>query len=137
LNLEQQISKDAGVFARYGWNDGKTESWAFTQIDRSVSGGVSVKGSRWRRPQDTIGAGASRNYLSGDHRSFLAAGGVGFIIGDGRLNYRPEQIVEAYYAFRVVASWTLTGDYQRIVDPAYNHDRGPVSVASIRVHWER
>ena len=137
LNLEQQLSRDAGVFARYGWSDGKTESWAFTQIDRSLSGGLSVKGSRWGRPQDTVGLGTAHNYLSGDQRSFLAAGGLGFIIGDGHLNYAPEEIVEAYYALHVRSSWTVTGDYQRITNPAYNRDRGPVDAGSIRLHWER
>ena len=137
LNLEQAVTKDLGVFGRYGWSDGKTETWAFTEIDRSLSGGVSIKGSRWGRPRDTIGVAAVQNYLSGDHRSFLAAGGYGFIIGDGRLNYAPEQIVEAYYAWHVSDSWTITGDYQHVVNPAYNRDRGPVDVATIRVHWER
>jgi high affinity Mn2+ porin len=137
LNVEQSLSNDAGLFGRYGWSDGKTESWAFTEIDRSLSGGFSLKGTRWRRPLDTIGIGVVRNYLSGDHRAFLAAGGYGFIIGDGRLNYRPEEIAEAYYAFHLDASWTVTGDFQRVANPAYNQDRGPVSVASIRLHWEK
>jgi high affinity Mn2+ porin len=136
LNFEHALSKDAGVFGRYGWNDGKTETWAFTEIDRSLSGGVSIAGRRWGRAQDTIGLAAARNYLSGDHRAFLAAGGHGFIIGDGRLNYAPEQIVEAYYAFRVNCMWTVTADYQHIANPAYNQDRGPVSVGTIRLHWE-
>jgi len=137
LNFEQQLSEDAGVFGRYGWNDGKTETWAFTEIDRSLSGGLSLKGARWRRRNDTIGVAAARNYLSGDHRAFLAAGGYGFIIGDGRLNYRPEQIVECYYSVPLKAGWTVTGDFQRIANPAYNRDRGPVSVETIRLHWER
>jgi high affinity Mn2+ porin len=136
LNFEQALSKDAGVFGRYGWNDGKTETWAFTEIDRSLSGGVSIRGRRWGRAQDIIGLAAARNYLSGDHRVFLAAGGYGFIIGDGRLNYAPEQIVEAYYAFRINRMWTVTADYQHIANPAYNQDRGPVSVGTIRLHWE-
>jgi high affinity Mn2+ porin len=136
LNLEQAIRDDIGVFGRYGWNDGKTETWAFTEIDRSASGGISIGGRRWRRPHDTVGAAVVRNYLSGDHRAFLAAGGYGFIIGDGRINYRPEQIFEAYYAFRIVRSWTLTADYQQITNPAYNRDRGPVSVGTIRIHFE-
>ena len=80
--------------------------------------------------------GAARDYISGDHRAFLADGGLGFIIGDGRLNYRPEQIVESYYAFRVSSQWTVTADYQHIANPAYNRDRGPVSVACLRLHWE-
>ena len=137
LNLEQQLSENAGMFGRYGWNDGKTESWAFTEIDRSLSGGISLKGARWGRHNDTAGLAAVRNYLSGDHRAFLAAGGYGFIIGDGRLNYRPEQIVECYYAVPLKAGWTVTGDFQRIANPAYNRDRGPVSVETIRLHWER
>jgi high affinity Mn2+ porin len=137
LNLEQALSEDADVFARYGWNDGKTESWAFTEIDRSLSGGFSIHGRRWRRAHDVIGVGAVESFLSGDHRSFLAAGGLGFIIGDGRLNYKPEQIVESYYAFRATRQWTVTADYQHIANPAYNRDRGPVSVACLRLHWER
>jgi high affinity Mn2+ porin len=136
LNAEQAISKDVGIFGRYGWNDGKTETWAFTEIDRSLSGGVSIKGRRWRRKQDTIGVAAVRNCLSGDHRAFLGAGGYGFIIGDGRLNYAPEQILEAYYAYHVNRMWTVTADYQHIDNPAYNRDRGPVSVGTIRLHWE-
>jgi high affinity Mn2+ porin len=137
LNLEQAITKDIGAFARYGWSDGKTEAWAFTQIDRSVSGGISVQGRLWKRPGDTVGVASVRNYLSGDDRNFLAAGGVGFIIGDGRLNYRPESITEAYYAWHATKEWTFTLDYQRVVNPAYNHDRGPVSVGGLRVHWEK
>jgi carbohydrate-selective porin OprB len=136
LNFEQALSADAGVFGRYGWSDGKTESWAFTEIDRSLSGGLSLHGRLWHRNRDIIGLGVARNYLSGDHRSYLAAGGLGFIIGDGRLNYRPEQIAEAYYAFQVNKQWTVTVDYQHIATLADNRDRGPVSVASLRLHWE-
>ena len=77
---------------------------------------------------------ATEAALSGDHRAFLAAGGCGFIIGDGRLNYRPEQIVECYYAVPLKADWTVTGDFQRIVNPAYNRNRGPVFVETIRLH---
>ncbi len=137
LNAEQQITPDIGAFARYGWSDGKTEAWAFTQIDRTVSGGISLQGRLWKRTGDNIGVAAVRNYLSGDDRRFLAAGGMGFIIGDGRLNYAPESITEAYYAWHASRDWTFTLDYQRVVNPAYNQDRGPVSVGSLRVHWER
>ena len=136
LNLEQAVTSDIGVFARYGWADGKTEAWAFTEIDRSVSGGASIQGRLWRRTGDTVGIAAVRNYLSGDDRAFLAAGGLGFIIGEGRLNYRPETIQEMYYSWLATRQWTLTVDYQHIANPAYNRDRGPVSVASLRIHWE-
>ena len=138
VNLEQALTPDIGVFSRYGWSDGKTEAWAFTQIDRSLSGGVSIQGKLWKRGGDQIGVAAVRNYLSGDQRSLLAAGGLGFIIGDGRLDrYRPESIVEAYYSWQATKQFTLTGDFQRVANPAYNHNRGPVSVLTLRVHWER
>jgi len=137
LNLEQEITHDIGAFARYGWSDGKTEAWAFTQIDRSLSGGVSLQGRAWKRPEDHVGVAAVRNFLAGDDRSFLAAGGIGFIVGDGRLSYAPETITEAYYSWHATRDWTFTLDYQRVVNPAYNQDRGPVSVGTLRVHWER
>jgi high affinity Mn2+ porin len=137
LNLEQELTPEIGIFSRYGWSDGKTEAWAFTQIDRTLSGGISIKGGRWKRSRDHIGIAALRNYLSGDQRRFLAAGGVGFIIGDGKLNYRPESIVEAYYAFSATRTWTISADYQFVQNPAYNYDRGPVSAVSIRLHWEK
>jgi high affinity Mn2+ porin len=135
-NLEQQIAKDVGVFARASWNDGQNEILSFTDIDRSISGGLSVKGSYWGRPSDTIGIGGALNGLSSAHRDFLAAGGIGLLIGDGRLNYRPEQILEAYYAYALGKGFTLTADYQLITNPAYNADRGPVSIFSGRLHGE-
>jgi high affinity Mn2+ porin len=138
VNLEQAITRNIGAFARYGWADGKTEAWAFTQIDRSLSGGVSIDGKLWKRKSDRVGIAGVRNYLSGDQRGFLAHGGLGFIIGDGRLDhYRPENIFEAYYAWRASNEWTITGDFQRVRNPAYNANRGPVSVGAIRLHWER
>jgi high affinity Mn2+ porin len=137
VNLEQELLPDLGAFARYGWSDGTTEAWAFTQIDRSASAGLALQGRRWHRPTDTVGVAAVRNGLSGDDRHYLAAGGLGFNLGDGRLNYAPESIVEAYYAWHVLHAWTVTLDYQRIANPAYNSDRGPVSVATLRLHWER
>jgi high affinity Mn2+ porin len=135
-NAEQQIMKDVGLFARASWNDGQNEILSFTDIDRSLSGGLSIKGSFWGRSSDTIGVGGAINGLSSAHRDFLAAGGNGLLIGDGRLNYRPEQILETYYAYAIDKNLTLTADYQLITNPAYNADRGPVSIFSGRLHGE-
>jgi high affinity Mn2+ porin len=135
-NVEQQIASDVGIFARASWNDGQNEILSFTDIDRSLSGGLSIKGSSWGRPRDTIGIGGAINGLSNAHRDFLAAGGIGLLIGDGQLNYRPEQILEAYYAYALGHGFTLTADYQFITNPAYNADRGPVSIFSGRLHGE-
>ncbi len=136
LNIEQAITSDLGFFSRVGWDDGKTETWAFTEIDRSVSAGFSLKGTFWRRPEDVLASAVAINGLSPDHRAYLAAGGVGFIIGDGRLNYAPEQIWETYYAITLWKHLMLTPDIQLIKNPAYNADRGPVVVGTFRVHVE-
>jgi high affinity Mn2+ porin len=135
-NLEQQLVKDVGLFARASWNNGSTEILSFTDIDRSVSGGLSIKGSFWGRPDDTVGIGGAVNGLSDAHRAFLAAGGLGLIIGDGQFNYSPERIFETYYSYVPRKGITITGDYQLITNPAYNADRGPVSVFSGRLHGE-
>ncbi|MBN9597408.1 MAG: carbohydrate porin [Afipia sp.] len=136
VNAEQQIATDVGIFARASWNDGQNEILSFTDVDRSVSGGVSIKGSYWGRPTDTIGLGGAINGLSGAHRDFLAAGGKGLLIGDGRLNYGNERIFETYYALALNKAFTFTADYQLIANPAYNGDRGPVSIFSGRLHGE-
>jgi high affinity Mn2+ porin len=136
INGEQQLMKDVGLFGRVSWNNGQTEILSFTDIDQSVSGGLSIKGSFWGRPNDTIGIGGAINGLSDAHRDFLAAGGLGLLIGDGQLNYRPEEILETYYAYSVTKGFTVTADYQLITNPAYNADRGPVSVFSARFHGE-
>jgi len=135
-NAEQQIAKDVGLFARASWNDGQNEILSFTDIDRSLSAGLSIKGSYWGRPNDTIGVGGAINGLSAAHRDFLAAGGLGLLIGDGQLNYRTERILETYYAFSIDKNFTFTADYQLITNPAYNADRGPVSIFSGRLHGE-
>lgn len=135
-NLEQQIATDVGIFARASWNDGQNEILSFTDIDRSVSAGVSIKGSYWGRPADTIGIGGAINGLSHAHRDFLAAGGRGLLIGDGRLNYGTERILETYYALFLSKAFTFTADYQLIANPAYNEDRGPVSIFSGRLRGE-
>jgi high affinity Mn2+ porin len=136
FNLEQALTDDVGLFGRWSWNDGKTEIMAFTDIDASLSTGLSIKGARWGRPDDVIGIGGAINALSKDHRDFIAAGGLGILIGDGALNYRRERILETYYAYALNKQITLTADYQLITNPAYNADRGPVSVFSGRLHGE-
>ncbi len=138
VNLEQRLTSDVGVFARWGWNDGKTESWAFTEIDRTASGGLSMHGSRWHRHADAIGVGVAVNAISGDHRAYLARGGCGFLLGDGRLEHAGrESILEVFYAWRANRMVSITPGLQLISNPAYNRDRGPVTVASVRVHFER
>jgi high affinity Mn2+ porin len=136
FNLEQALTDDIGLFGRWSWNDGKTEIMAFTDIDASLATGLSIKGTRWGRPDDVIGIGGAINALSKDHRDFIAAGGLGVLIGDGALNYRRERILETYYAYALNKQVTLTADYQFITNPAYNADRGPVSVFSGRFHGE-
>jgi high affinity Mn2+ porin len=136
VNLEQAVTDDIGLFGRWSWNDGKTEIMAFTDIDASLSLGTSIKGTKWGRPDDVIGLGGAINSLSRDHRDFVAAGGLGILIGDGALNYRRERILETYYAYALNKQITLTADYQLITNPAYNADRGPVSVFSGRLHGE-
>jgi len=136
VNLEQAVSDTVGLFGRWSWNNGKTEIMAFTDIDASLSGGVSIKGKSWGRPNDTIGLGGAINALSRDHRDFIAAGGMGVLIGDGRLNYSQERLMEAYYAYAITPKLTATADYQFVVNPAYNADRGPVSIFSARLQGE-
>lgn len=136
LNIEQQVSNTIGAFARAGWNDGKDATWAFTEIDQTLQAGLSFNGSRWKRPEDVAGIAGVINGISADHRAFLKAGGYGFIIGDGNLNYGHEEILEAYYNARLFTNVWATLDYQFVNNPAYNKDRGPVHVFAIRGHIE-
>ena len=136
FNLEQALTDDLGLFARWSWNEGKTEIISFSDIDDSLSFGVSLKGTAWGRPKDVVGAAFVTNGLSADHRDFIAAGGLGILIGDGRLNYQRENIIETYYALALPWNVTLTADYQLLMNPAYNADRGPISVFSGRLHAE-
>jgi len=136
LNFEQALTDDVGIFGRWSWNNGKTEIAAFTDIDASLSFGTSIRGTSWGRPDDKIGLAGAINALSRDHRDFLAIGGLGILIGDGQINYRPEKILETFYAYNVNKWSTLTFDYQFIADLAHNADRGPVSVFSARLHAE-
>jgi high affinity Mn2+ porin len=136
LNWEQEIVKNVGVFSRAGWSDGKTESWMFSDVDYTASLGLSLNGDSWRRPGDTFGLAGALNGLSKAHQEFFAAGGTGILAGDGNLNYGWEKVVETYYDFDVWKSVHFALDYQFIDDPAFNRDRGPVSVFGARLHWE-
>jgi high affinity Mn2+ porin len=136
INLEQAIRADLGVFARLGWNDGKNQTYEYTDIDRTASAGLSLEGARWRRPQDTVGLAVIVNGISAAHRQYLAAGGLGITVGDGALDYRAERIAETYYNWRIAKHFWLTPDYQFAEDPAYNHVRGPVNLIALRLHME-
>ena len=136
VNAEQELAKDIGVFARLGWNDGKTESFAFTAIDRLASGGLSVTGTRWKRPNDTVATALTVSGVSGVHAVYLARGGLDFIIGDGALRYGPEYVSESYYSARLFPGFFMTFDLQHVANPAFNRDRGPVWVSSVRLHLE-
>ncbi len=136
LSWDQEVTKEIGLFGRAGWDDGHTETWAYTEIDATVSGGVLVKGKAWGRPQDQVGLGFAVNGLSGPHRRYLEAGGLGFELGDGKLNYGTEDIIEMFYNWELKKGIYITLDFQEIVDPGYNRDRGPVSVLGVRFHLE-
>ena len=135
-NIEQSITPEIGIFSRFMWQDGRYETYAFTEAHRSFSLGASINGALWHREQDTFGLASVRNALSGVYRQYLAAGGLGYFIGDGKINYADEQVIEAYYSIGVRRDLSATLDYQYMKNPAYNADRGPVSIAGVRLHWE-
>jgi hypothetical protein len=145
VNAEQPLADDgeSGLFMRLGWNDGKTEDFAFTEVDRVASLGGQLSGTHWRRVDDRLGGGVSVEGLPAPHRDYLAAGGMGFLLGDGRLTYGREQILETYY--RAQWLWSLGPesvraqlgpDFQYIQNPGFNRDRGPVRFYSVRLHLE-
>ncbi len=137
LNLEQQLAADLGVFARASVSQGTVEEIDFTDINQSVSAGLSLAGSRWGRPDDTVGLAGVVNRISHQGKLYLAAGGLGGIIGDGQLpNAGPEQILEAYYRVAAFSFAHITADYQFINNPAYNRDRGPVSIFALQLHLQ-
>ncbi|KQQ30675.1 porin [Methylobacterium sp. Leaf123] len=137
VNLEQALTAELGLFARASVNDGRNENLNFTDVDGSVSGGLSLKGTAWGRPQDTVGVGAAANRISSSHRAYFANGGLGLLIGDGRLdNYAPERAVEVYYAMNLTKAVTMSFDYQHIENPAYNRDRGPADFFGTRLHTD-
>jgi high affinity Mn2+ porin len=138
INLEQPLADagETGVFLRAGWNDGKTESFAFTEVDRTLTVGVQIAGNHWGQGVDRLGLAIVVNGLSKDHRDYLAAGGSGFMLGDGQLNYGTEQIVEVYYRIQLQKYVQLSPDFQYIRNPGYNRDRGPARFVGLRLHVE-
>jgi high affinity Mn2+ porin len=129
--------KNGGGFIRYSWNDGNNETWAFTEIDRSLSAGLSFNGTAWQRPTDKWGLAYVANGISKPHRNYLKDGGYGFIIGDGNLNYGIENIIELFYSYHITKlPIFISPDYQFVLHPAYNKDRGPVHIVALRMHVE-
>jgi carbohydrate-selective porin OprB len=136
VNMEQNLTTNVTAFARFGWDNGKTESFAYTEVDQTFQAGLAASGSMWRRRHDRTGVVAVTNAICKDHQTYLAEGGVGFLLGDGALNYGRENIIEAYYTAHVWRGVYLAPDLQHIQNPGYNRDRGPVLVPSLRGHVE-
>lgn len=136
VSWDQELSDAVGAFVRLSWNDGRTESFTFTEIDRSAAAGLSVRGRWWSRPDDVLGVALLVNGLASNHRHYLEQGGTGLILGDGYLSYAPEEAVEVYYAFHPRKWLQISPDFQHIRNPGYNSVRGPVSVFSVRAHLQ-
>jgi len=136
INLEQKLTHNLTAFARFGWNNGKTESFAYTEVDQTFAEGLGANGAWWHRKQDRAGVAFVSNAICKDHQTYLADGGLGFLLGDGKLNYGRENIVESYYTIHVWRGIYLAPGVQHIVNPGYNRDRGPVLVPSFRAHVE-
>jgi high affinity Mn2+ porin len=136
FNISQKITDKTGGFLRASWNNGQTETWAFTEIDHSLAAGIVCSEVFSSLVEDELGAAFVVNGISREHRNYLAAGGYGFIIGDGKLNYANEFITELYYKLQLTKYISLTPDYQFVLNPAYNKDRGPVNLFAVRVHTE-
>jgi len=135
MNIEQELRADLGAFARLSVNEGAQEAFDFTEINKSLAAGLSLRGQRWNRPDDTVGLAAVVNGLSSAARDYFAAGGLGILIGDGRLpDYGYERIMETYYSRKIVERLTISADFQYVLNPAYNRDRGPVSIFALRLH---
>src|SRR5580704_2367970 len=136
VNVEQPLTDWLGIFARWGWNEGQHESYAYTEVDETEQVGASAQGSRWKRKLDRAGLAFISNGISREHQEYLALGGVGFLLGDGRLNYGRENIVETYYTLHVWRGIFTALDAQYVVNPGYNRDRGPVFAPALRLHVE-
>jgi high affinity Mn2+ porin len=136
LNFEQAVTPAITAYGRFGWNNGQTESWSFTEIDQTVSGGLGFPGWLWKRNEDRAGAAFASNGISSAHARYLALGGLGFVLGDGALNYGRENLFELYYTAHVWHGLYTGPDLQGIFNPGFNRARGPVFVTSLRVHVE-
>ena len=136
INMEQALTQRLTVFARFGWNNDKTESFAYTEVGQTFAEGVGANGAWWHRKQDRAGVAFVSNAIMKDHQDYLAAGGQGFLLGDGKLNYGRENIFEAYYTAHVWRGLYVAPGVQHINNPGYNRDRGPVVVPSFRAHVE-
>jgi len=136
INLEQNVARNLTAFARFGWDNGKTESFAYTEVDQTFAGGLGANGALWHRRYDRAGVAVVTNDISKDHQIYLADGGLGFLLGDGALRYGRENIVEAYYTAHVWRGIYIAPGLQHINNPGYNQDRGPVLVPSLRLHVE-
>jgi high affinity Mn2+ porin len=136
VNIEQPLTDWLGVFARWGWNEGQHESYAYTEVDETEQVGAGALGTKWKRKLDRAGLAFISNGISRDHQQYLALGGLGFLLGDGNLNYGRENIVEAYYTLHVWRGIFTSLDAQHINNPGYNRDRGPVFVPAARLHVE-
>ena len=138
LNVEQELTKNIGAFSRIGWNSGQNESFEFTDTNWTATFGTSIKGEKWKQPDDVIGAAFITSGISKPNQDYLAAGGIGILTGDGALNYAPEKNVELYYDHKISKHFHSTLDYQFVDDPAFNKDRGPIpAIFSLRLHYER
>jgi hypothetical protein len=133
-NTEQEVTENLRVFGRFGWNEGQHESFAYTEVDQTVEAGADYAGTRWRRPIDKVAAVVVSNAIKADHREYLKLGGIGFLLGDGTLNYGRENIVESYYTYHAWRGMFYSVDVQHIDNPGYNRDRGPAWVGSVRAH---
>jgi hypothetical protein len=133
-NVQQELTGDLRVFGRFGWNEGQHESFAYTEVDQTVEAGADSIGRRWHREQDKLGIALVSNAIKRDHQNYLRLGGLGFLLGDGNLNYGRENIVESYYDWHAWRGLFYAIDVQHISDPGYNRDRGPAWVGSVRGH---
>jgi high affinity Mn2+ porin len=136
INVEQNLTHYLTAFGRFGWDNGKTESFAYTEVDQTFVQGVGANGAWWHRKQDRAGVAFVTNAIKKDHQNYLAAGGLGFLLGDGALHYGRENVLETYYTVHVWRGIYVGPGLQHIVDPGYNRDRGPVIVPSFRAHAE-